>query len=585
MRDFRSLEQKYRQMVEDRMNRNTDLRRKVENVGRPKDDVRDAETSKLAKQAEIKTKIIDEEHVEESYSFKKTEGKKWEGVGFGSTPAYHELHADGKPTGITVGGTKAGSYFVKKDGKHVTSSSSMDFAKKAAVDHHKGISEGQVPDDYGRKLTQSDSLKLNAVSDMLRKEREKKAAQQKAKTQKEEVELDEAASDAAVPKDDIQTNSNSPDPAVTKDKKKKESSASDVDAKKITGGKTEVDLKPSTDDTPEDTSKEDEKSKKATNQENKKIGAKGVKEETMTSKHFGLPESLIQSVNEVLKGNQHKIDANHNGKIDAQDFKILKGKKKVTEEDKSCGCKGNCKCSTNEEVENVSETYSDDIAIHKDKESFRKHADQVNRKHHEDGAEDTNSRHGESYTANGKTFARWHEKHGIGFVHSKGQHLGHHGGPKLMHEEVEQIDEISSKLARKAEGKSITKMNKAIDKGDYETELKRRAQNNYFSSYAAKKEKAAKAAKMKEEVEQIDELKKSTLASYVNKSAQSQGHASWKAGQADTKNYKEFDKHMSTINKRAKGIKTATDKLQKEEVQLSDAELARIEEITKGFNQ
>ena len=35
---------------------------------------------------------------------------------------------------------------------------------------------------------------------------------------------------------------------------------------------------------------------------------------------------------EALKGNQDKIDANHNGKIDAQDFKILRGKKKVSEE-------------------------------------------------------------------------------------------------------------------------------------------------------------------------------------------------------------------------------------------------------------
>jgi len=35
---------------------------------------------------------------------------------------------------------------------------------------------------------------------------------------------------------------------------------------------------------------------------------------------------------EALKGNQDKIDANHNGKIDAQDFKILRGKKKVEEE-------------------------------------------------------------------------------------------------------------------------------------------------------------------------------------------------------------------------------------------------------------
>jgi hypothetical protein len=39
-----------------------------------------------------------------------------------------------------------------------------------------------------------------------------------------------------------------------------------------------------------------------------------------------------KSVKEELKGNQHKIDANNNNKIDAQDFKILKGKKKVSED-------------------------------------------------------------------------------------------------------------------------------------------------------------------------------------------------------------------------------------------------------------
>jgi hypothetical protein len=38
-----------------------------------------------------------------------------------------------------------------------------------------------------------------------------------------------------------------------------------------------------------------------------------------------------KSVKEELKGNQHKIDANNNDKIDAQDFKILKGQKKVKE--------------------------------------------------------------------------------------------------------------------------------------------------------------------------------------------------------------------------------------------------------------
>jgi len=39
-----------------------------------------------------------------------------------------------------------------------------------------------------------------------------------------------------------------------------------------------------------------------------------------------------KSMEEELKGNQDKIDANHNGKVDSQDFKILRGKKKKMEE-------------------------------------------------------------------------------------------------------------------------------------------------------------------------------------------------------------------------------------------------------------
>lgn len=62
MRDFRSLEQKIRQVwLDEAEARNTAARKKVENVGRPKDDNKDPETSKLAKQGEIKKKIIDEE--------------------------------------------------------------------------------------------------------------------------------------------------------------------------------------------------------------------------------------------------------------------------------------------------------------------------------------------------------------------------------------------------------------------------------------------------------------------------------------------------------------------------------------------
>jgi hypothetical protein len=43
-------------------------------------------------------------------------------------------------------------------------------------------------------------------------------------------------------------------------------------------------------------------------------------------------QPVESEVKEELKGNQKKLDKNHNGKIDGQDFKILKGKKKDVKE-------------------------------------------------------------------------------------------------------------------------------------------------------------------------------------------------------------------------------------------------------------
>jgi hypothetical protein len=42
-------------------------------------------------------------------------------------------------------------------------------------------------------------------------------------------------------------------------------------------------------------------------------------------KKFGLSDSLVNAVNEALKGGQVKLDKNHNGKLDSDDFKKLRG--------------------------------------------------------------------------------------------------------------------------------------------------------------------------------------------------------------------------------------------------------------------
>lgn len=45
----------------------------------------------------------------------------------------------------------------------------------------------------------------------------------------------------------------------------------------------------------------------------------------------GVADAVTKIMDEALKGDQHKIDANKNNKIDAQDFKLLRSKKKVEE--------------------------------------------------------------------------------------------------------------------------------------------------------------------------------------------------------------------------------------------------------------
>jgi hypothetical protein len=57
-----------------------------------------------------------------------------------------------------------------------------------------------------------------------------------------------------------------------------------------------------------------------------------VKQIDRRKERHGYNPGEDEKVYEELKGNQHKIDANKNGKVDAHDFKLLRKKKKVAEE-------------------------------------------------------------------------------------------------------------------------------------------------------------------------------------------------------------------------------------------------------------
>jgi hypothetical protein len=178
---------------------------------------------------------------------------------------------------------------------------------------------------------------------------------------------------------------------------------------------------------------------------------------------------------------------------------------------------------------------------------------------------------------------------------------------KKANEEVEQIDELSSGLVRRYGGKAIRAHLTAKAKGDTATALKRAKGVNLASakafpdSYKPGEYGKAKVPATNEEVEQIDELKKSTLASYITKaSRQSSGLYSLgkefdddkykyakKALKARTPKTKEQAKtDMETAGRLAKtftrkaqnrtaGISRAAVKMAKEEVESIDEVNAR----------
>jgi len=305
MKTYWELEQKIIDVI--REGRNTELRKKEANVGRPTDNNKD-DTSKLAKQASIKTKIIDEDS---EYGMARNELETAKraidrlmtkmGKGEGELEAWVQSKI-----------TKASDY-LDTVADYIESGSVKEEvldekAKKIHV-HHKGDTahvkdlNGNIIASYNRREHGENYLR--------------RAHAHLGKVYEDSV--------AGVASKDT--------PKEQPESKKKTDKNNDKDLVEpgyIKGGKTEVDLEPNTDDRDDEGKKDTDKSKIATRKANREGG---IKEGTMnTSKNFGLPADLIATVTEALKGGQKKIDKNHNGKIDGQDFKMLRGKKKVEEE-------------------------------------------------------------------------------------------------------------------------------------------------------------------------------------------------------------------------------------------------------------
>ena len=225
MKDYRSLEQKIKDMYEAN---GTAERRKIENVGRPNDEKPTSEKSKLAKQGEIKAKLIDEE------TYKSLDSAVSSAEKMAKTGAIEVWSHDGK------------FYLNSVEYKKEHNALKAFGAKLVKIIDEEDISE-KAPDNWEENSEKKRAATVNAN---VNKVNSRQGA-------------------VLMPHDKIHEAMKQDTPA------KQDGDMDAMDAKLIKGGKTEVILDPKTDDRAEDTSTEDKTGQKALRAANKTIGQKG----------------------------------------------------------------------------------------------------------------------------------------------------------------------------------------------------------------------------------------------------------------------------------------------------------------------
>ena len=246
---------------------------------------------------------------------------------------------------------------------------------------------------------------------------------------------------------------------------------------------------------------------------------------SIDKKAFGISDSLVNAVTEALKGGQVKLDKNHNGKLDGQDFKMLRKEEVVDEGNPANKAKKNAAAA----------------AV---------------------GAKNKDSQYLTRINPSVADKIRGREKMS--------------GNDRQQHEEVEQVDELSGSLAHRAAHGAWIKTDKA--KAAFKGQAKAAAQARKFGQYAAKKGYYDAPKKTNEEAQQVDELSTDTYHSAAQKAAKrAMGDVQGRSGPI-------FKKYAGMANKfRDKGMsQEKKEKAMKEETDpgfVSEAENAVAKQI------
>jgi hypothetical protein len=306
-----------------------------------------------------------------------------------------------------------------------------------------------------------------------------------------------------------------------------------------------------------------------------------------------IAEAAKKVMDEELKGQQHKIDANKNNKIDAHDFKLLRAKKDVKEEMQKADVPAYLRKQKGEApltVADVKGPRKDSISS---KENLAKARNEEVEQVTEADIEKTATGmkvYGSSY-GNSVRARREQIKKDVDTIK----------GPKMK--------DLSDIEAEKKKKKKFSEMVESYVesgiKGLFESFVKEEVTNDKFKKELDKQQakadgKAPQAdvaapavqAVKNEEVEQLDELSPGTLKSYVNKAKPEVKAA--KAERADARDAgdgKTANDAFQMAKKRTDGIKQAKAKLNAEEVEqveersLTEPEMKKKEEVVKSMKK
>ena len=309
----------------------------------------------------------------------------------------------------------------------------------------------------------------------------------------------------------------------------------------------------------------------------------------------GVAAAVSKIMDEELKGNQHKIDANKNGKVDAHDFKLLRAKKTMKEDEqlqeyeskggtyKNKGSYGTSHNADDEE-EKKPKGYGARQNANKRGESIGKKVSNDYKDEDKDtGVKQTPGRiiktktglihkMRESYSFT--EMLELYNEHGVEVINKIAPQT-----VKFGDTEVELID------ANEVNGVVGITVAEEVDNETFTKEVEAQKEKNADRGKKAEVAKASVQAVKQEEYEQIDEISKGTLGSYIKKASHDvagkgaitrhfadKSRAETAAQRPDLARLtmKKADKMQDAGMKRRANMAKAVDRLTKEETQLDE---------------